>query len=112
MRFFFRFSFGLTILLLTLFLSACALINNEPIMVGINDEQCPAITVKVGEPVTWRNESTTEHQVSSQLADGTILFDSGPLARGETFAFTFSEAGTFNYTCSADGTLAGTITVE
>ncbi len=109
--------FCLTILLTSLVLSAC---GGSPsggdgtavgIQVGIKDDLCPSVVAKVNEQVTWRNEGTNDHQVLSQSADGAVLFDSGVLARGDTFAFTFAEAGTFNYSCSADG-LTGTVTIE
>ncbi len=117
MRFTSRFLlFCLTILLTLLVLSAC---GSSPsgettagIQVGIKDDLCPSVVAKVNEQVTWRNEGANDHQVFSKSADGSLLFDSGVLARGDTFAFTFVEAGMFNYSCSADEQLMGTITIE
>jgi plastocyanin len=57
------------------------------------------LTVLAGTNVTWKNPS--EHAqsnsvVSDDLANGTRVFDSGPLNAGESFSFTFNEVG--NYT--------------
>jgi plastocyanin len=40
------------------------------------------------------------------------VFDSGTLAQGETFEFTFEEAGEFDFFCSVHPDMTGTITVE
>ncbi len=66
------------------------------------------MTVKVGEIVTWSNTDTAAHTVTSDTAG---LFDSGPIAQGATFKFTFSQAGTFTYHSTSDSGWAGTITV-
>jgi plastocyanin len=54
-----------------------------------------SITVAPGTTVRWVNHGEEGHTVTSR--DG--LFDSGPLARGATFSFTFTRPGTFNYFC-------------
>lgn len=117
MRFISRFFvYSLVFLFAALALSACggsgAGSDVAGMQVGIKDDLCPSVTVKEGDQVTWRNEGSAEHQVSLIAADGTVLFDSGALARGDKASFTFSEAGVFNSTCSADGSLTGVITVE
>ena len=117
MRLKFRFLLGLAILLTALLLGACGSSGDNGntaagMQVGIKDSLCPSVSVKVGDQVTWRNEGNVEHQVSAQNADGTMIFDSGALERGDTFSFTFSQAGTFNYSCISDGSLTGTVTVE
>lgn len=115
MRFNVRFSI-LMLLLAGMLLTACSVSSGSGdatgIQVGIKDDLCPSVEVAAGDEVRWRNEGSVEHQVSAQNADGTMMFDSGALQRGDTFAFTFPEAGTINYSCSSDGSLTGTITVE
>lgn len=54
------------------------------------------ITVKKGTTVTWTNEDSTGHTVTSE-DDGPL--DSGLLSKGEEFSFKFDEAGTFSYFC-------------
>jgi len=54
-----------------------------------------SITVEAGSTVTWTNSGNAPHTVTAD--DG--AFDSGELANGETFSFTFDEPGTYSYHC-------------
>lgn len=70
------------------------------------------ITVKVGTTVTWMMNASFPHTVTAD--DGS--FDSGRMGNGETFTFTFEQAGEFPYYCSLHGGpggsgMAGTVTV-
>jgi len=65
------------------------------------------ITVKVGATVTWTNNDTSAHAFTSD----TGVFDSGSIAPGAAFTFTFDQAGTFVYHSTSDSTLIGTIIV-
>jgi plastocyanin len=53
------------------------------------------LTVKVGTTVTWTNQDPVVHTVTSD----TGLFDSGDMAQGATFSYTFTTAGTYIYHC-------------
>ena len=55
------------------------------------------LTIRVGATVIWKNRSSAPHTVTSD--DGTT-FDSGTVAVGGTFHFTFKTAGTFSYHCN------------
>ncbi len=66
------------------------------------------LSVKVGATVTWTNKDTASHTVTSDTAG---MFDSGPIAQGATFKFTFSQAGTFTYHSTSDSGWTGTVTV-
>ena len=59
------------------------------------------LTVKVGTTVTWVNQDSYIHTVTSgnSPSDRSGLFDSGNLNGGETFSFKFDKAGTYNYFC-------------
>ena len=59
------------------------------------------MTVPQGTIVIWRNSGQQAHTITSK--DGS--FDSGPIAPGQTFQFTFNQQGTFDYTM--DGSSAG-----
>ena len=66
------------------------------------------ITVKRGTAVTWTNNDSVTHNVSADSGNGP---KSQNLANGETFSFTFNEAGTFNYICGLHPSMHGTVTV-
>ena len=53
------------------------------------------VTIKVGNSVTWTNMDSAPH-TATDLANA---FDSGSLATGKTFNFTFNTAGTYTYHC-------------
>ena len=54
------------------------------------------LTVKEGTTVTWTNQDSVTHTVTSD----TGLFDSGGMSQGDTFSFTFTTAGTYAYHCT------------
>lgn len=58
------------------------------------------ITVEIGTTVTWTNNSTLTHTVTSGTNgqhDG--KFDSGNIAPDGQFSYQFTEVGTYNYYC-------------
>jgi len=67
------------------------------------------LQVKVGDTVTWTNNDSAAHTVTSDTAG---VFDSGSIAQGATFKFTFTQAGTFTYHSTSDSSWKGTITVQ
>ena len=66
------------------------------------------VTVKIGTTLTWTNNDTTTTSVTS---DAPGLFDSGPLAAGASWKYTFSQAGTFPYHSSGNTGEFGSVTV-
>lgn len=54
------------------------------------------LIVQVGDSVRWRNLGEQPHTTTSTTGD----WDSGIMDPGETFDFTFDQAGTFIYTCT------------
>lgn len=67
------------------------------------------LTVNAGDTVTWTNNGAVAHTVTSDVA-GT--FDSGNLAPGQTFSFTFPAAGNFDYHCSIHTQMKGNVSVN
>lgn len=67
-----------------------------------------AITVKVGTKVTWTNKDSAPHTVTT---DNGVGPNSGNLAPGDTYSFTFDTAGTFAYHCSLHNSMTATIIV-
>ncbi|HUR76851.1 MAG TPA: plastocyanin/azurin family copper-binding protein [Acidimicrobiales bacterium] len=66
------------------------------------------LTVKAGTTVTWSQTDAGVHTVTSgaveqgtggvtEVPDG--RFDSGSIAKGDSFKFTFDQAGTYAYFC-------------
>jgi len=70
-------------------------------------------TVSIGGTVTWSNDDTAPHTVTSGTIDVlTGLFDSGLFMAGTTFEFTFDEAGTYDYLCMVHPWMTGIINVS
>ena len=67
------------------------------------------ITVKVGTTVTWTNSDQDPHTVTSDGKSGPL--NSKPLNQGETFQYTFTQAGTFAYLCTIHPIMTATVTV-
>ena len=68
----------------------------------------PSVEVAVGATVTWTNNDSVAHTVTAD--DGS--FDSGSIASGGTFSFTFTKAGTSTYHCAIHPNMKGTIVVK
>ena len=66
------------------------------------------LNVQVGTVVTWLNKDSTSHRVVSDSG----VFDSGDLTNGQSYNFTFSQAGSFPYHCSIHPSMKGTIVVS
>jgi plastocyanin len=64
------------------------------------------LNIKVGTTVTWTNNDPMAHQIKS------ATFNSSPLSNGQTFSFTFSTAGTYNYSCAIHPSMLGKIVVS
>ena len=67
-----------------------------------------SITVPVGTKVTWTNMDTAAHTIT---ADDGKTFDSGNVANGATYSFTFTTAGTFPYHCAIHTSMKATVIV-
>ncbi len=66
-----------------------------------------AVTVKVGQTVTWTNEDDIPHTVVATDKS----FRSKVLDTGQSFSFTFTKAGQFAYFCSLHPMMTGKIVV-
>jgi plastocyanin len=72
-----------------------------------------AVTIPVGTTITWSNDDTAAHTVTSGkdvTPDG--VFDSSLFMAGKTFSHTFDSAGEYPYYCAVHPWMTGTVTVE
>ena len=74
---------------------------------GSNSFNPSPVEIKVGETVTWVNDDSARHSVTSKER----IFDSGILAEGQSFSHTFDKAGEYPYFCSPHPTMVGTVVV-
>jgi plastocyanin len=73
------------------------------------------LTVNAGTSVTWTNNDSTIHTVTSGLPEqGSIgtLFDSGLINPGKTFTHIFDKTGTFDYSCTLHPFMRGQVIVK
>ncbi|HEX6361045.1 cupredoxin family copper-binding protein [Actinophytocola sp.] len=68
------------------------------------------LTISVGDTVVWTNHDTAPHNVV--VSDGPVKFTSPTLNQGDTFTYTFTVAGTYDYYCSIHPDMKASITVE
>lgn len=84
-----------------------------------------SVRVSVGETVRWTNPGTVAHTVTADpaeaddssnvsLPEGAETFDSGFLAAGDTFEYTFTVPGRYDYICRPheSAEMFGTVIVE
>ncbi|HEX9320001.1 MAG TPA: plastocyanin/azurin family copper-binding protein [Nitrososphaeraceae archaeon] len=72
------------------------------------------LPVSKGSTVTWTNQDTTLHTVTSGTPEGGnsgTEFDSSYIAAGKTFQHTFNTAGTFDYYCTLHPFMKGKVAV-
>jgi plastocyanin len=76
-------------------------------LAGSNSYSPNPVKVKVGETVTWVNDDSSRHTVTSK--DG--VFDSGMMGKGQSFSYTFDKAGEYLYFCEPHPNMVGTVVV-
>ncbi len=70
------------------------------------------IAIDSGNQVTWLNEDSAFHSVTSGFYDDpSDLFDSGHLDPYESFTFDFNEEGTYDYFCTLHPWMQGQVIV-
>ena len=71
------------------------------------------IVVDSGNQVTWINEDSAFHSVTSGFyGEPTELFDSGYLDPFESYTLTFDETGIYDYYCTLHPWMKGQVIVE
>jgi len=114
--------------------SASPTASPKPVAISIKGFAFNPATIEVtkGTTVTWTNEDTANHTVttgtppptaapvasgaspapSPSLSTGDGRINSGRIEATKTFSFTFNEVGTFAYFCAVHPRMVGTITVR
>jgi plastocyanin len=62
--------------------------------------------------VTWTNNDSAHHTVTSSSSPSGASFNSGDMGQGATYSCTFTEAGIYHYYCKYHSWMTGTIVVE
>ena len=72
------------------------------------------LDITVGTTVIWDNVDNTMHTASSGTPDAGLdgVFDSDIMSAGDTFEFTFNDAGSYDYYCILHPWMVGTVNVE
>jgi plastocyanin len=70
-----------------------------------------SLTVKSGTTVTWTNQDSVPHIVASDTGSP-AAFTSDSLSTGDSYTFTFTQAGEYTYHCSIHPSMKGTIVVQ
>ena len=111
------------LVLLIIFIYGCAQQTEEPQertnefsdsveipRVEINDFSFnpPTLAIKKGTTVSWTNKDSVKHSATSD----DDIFDSGLIPQGDTWIYTFNEAGTFKYHCTPHPSMKGMVIVE
>lgn len=65
------------------------------------------IQVKAGTTVTWTNEDTAPHTVTFRNG----MRDSGVLRQGQSFSYTFTTTGTYDYYCALHPAMTASVVV-
>ncbi len=68
------------------------------------------VEVGVGATVTWMNQDSVPHTVTSD--DGGTTIQSGKISAGDSFSYTFAEAGEFAYHCEYHTGMKATVIVS
>lgn len=67
------------------------------------------LVVKVGDTVRWTNHDSAPHTVTTTKAPKD--FDSGTLEQGDSWSYTFTKAGTYEYYCAVHPDMVGSVKV-
>lgn len=85
---------------------AIRIVDND----GSNSYSPDPVEVKAGDTVTWVNDDSTIHTATSR--DGTFgTGDDAYLRKGQTYSYTFDEAGEYPYYCDVHPAMVGTVIV-
>ena len=70
------------------------------------------LVIGINGTVTWTNDDSAAHTVTSTGAPSCGDFDSGNMNSGATYTHTFGVPGTYQYDCKYHGWMTGTVVVK
>ncbi len=70
------------------------------------------VVIGTNNTVTWTNDDSAHHTVTTSSAPSGASFNSGDMGQGATYTCTFTQPGTYQYYCKYHSWMVGTIVVE
>lgn len=67
------------------------------------------LVVEVGQTVQWTNHDSAPHTVTTTKAP--VAFDSGTLQQGDSWSYTFTKVGTYEYYCAVHPDMVASVKV-
>jgi plastocyanin len=93
-------------------MSAQTPVETNEVPMAQNKFVYPDVAVPAGTTVTWTNLDPETHDVVDMANGGFgTVFESGPVAPGMTYSFTFDVPGLYPYTCTYHADQVGVIFV-
>ena len=87
-------------------------VQNGNVSVSISNFDFPDnIKINKGSTVTWTNRDSAQHNVVSDSDSPQGGINGQLLSKDESFSFTFTEVGTYNYHCQPHSFMTGTVEV-
>ena len=69
------------------------------------------LTIKKGDTVVWTNNDDRDHTVVSKAKENDVGFESGKIAAGDKFKYTFDKPGKYKYGCNYHPRMKGVVEV-
>ncbi|MFJ8910864.1 plastocyanin/azurin family copper-binding protein [Amycolatopsis sp. NPDC102389] len=100
---------ALFLILQAVFLTSPANAATQQVMMQNYAYGPAALTVRVGDTVTWMQHDQAPHDVVTTSAP--VTFRSPQLSAGQSWSYTFTKPGTYSYYCSVHPDMRATVTV-
>ncbi|MFI9383776.1 cupredoxin family copper-binding protein [Kutzneria sp. NPDC052558] len=99
----------LAVLLLLLLIPAPAFAATQAVTMAQYAFAPASLTVHVGDAITWTNQDQAPHDVTT--TGGPVALRSPTLSTGQSWTYTFTQAGVYAYICSIHPDMKAQITV-
>jgi plastocyanin len=97
--------------------SSVSIVSGASVPTNGEDYDPDTVTSSVGSMVTWTNDDTVPHTVTSGVVEDNVpkpdgKFDSSILTAGKSFSFVFDTAGEYDYYCFLHPFMTGNVVVN